>query len=125
MRASTIPIGAEAERVAEAAMVRTGYTILERNWRGGGAEIDRIAWHGSTLVFVEIRSRDQGSSGDPSETVGISKQRKVLCGALAFLADWPSSIPDVRFDVISVLAGGVTIIVDAFDASALGAAFLV
>lgn len=107
-------------------MLRAGYVIEARNWRGGGGEIDRIARHRGMLVFVEIRSKTSNSHGTPAETVRSGKQRRVLTAALAYLGARPPPALDVRFDVVSVLEGKIPgadpeieIIEDAFDAAAL------
>src|SRR5205823_1728864 len=70
--------GAAHEEMAEARLVREGYRIVERNWRGGGGEVDRIAWSGEVLCFVEVRARSTASFGSPAETVDHTKQRKVV-----------------------------------------------
>lgn len=116
--------GAEAERLAERSLATAGYRIVERNWRGGGGEIDRIAWHGAVLVFVEIRARASEVFGDPAETVRAPKQRKLVQAACAYAVRL-EPMPALRFDVVSVLIARdqpprVQIIADAFDADPTG-----
>lgn len=91
------------ENVAERKLVQAGYEILHRNWRGGGGEIDRIAREGGELVFVEIRARRTDAHGEPWETVGFRKQRRLARAALSYLARPEVGRPPVRFDVVSVL----------------------
>jgi putative endonuclease len=95
--------GFELESVAERRLEEDGYEILHRNWRGGGGEIDRIARDGEVLVFVEIRARRTDAHGEPWETVGFAKQRRLARAALAYLGQPEVGWPSVRFDVISVL----------------------
>ena len=107
-------LGAHQEAVAERALSRAGYQIAERNWRGAGGEIDRIAWDGETLVFVEIRARTRDRGGDPAATVGPAKQRHVIRAAAAYLMAL-SPLPPVRFDVVAIVGDRVEIIPDAFE----------
>lgn len=118
--------GKRQEDHAEAALVRAGYTIVARNWRGGGGEIDRVARLGDVLVFVEVRARTGARHGPPSATIGVVKQRKVVRAALAYRSQVRSGRPGgIRFDVVEVLLarGGdvleVRILPGAFDAGVL------
>jgi putative endonuclease len=114
--------GQRHEDLAEEALTRAGYRIEERNWRGGGGEIDRVAWDGEVIVFVEIRSLSKTDHGLPFETVRERKQRRVVAAALAYLTRFsPGSVPLVRFDVVSVVHGDgdseIEIFRAAFDGS--------
>jgi putative endonuclease len=117
--------GAQLETLAEAMLARGGYRVIARNWRGGGGELDRVAWDGELLCFVEIRARRTDAFGLPAETVDWKKQRKVVRAAEAFLAaHHPAGGVMARFDVVSIVARGegrapeVLLIKDAFDAGA-------
>lgn len=114
--------GALHESVAERVLVARGYRILERNWRGGGAEVDRIAWVDEVLCFVEVRSRVGEASGSPEASVGRAKRLRLVRAARAFLTRFPPGrLPMVRFDVVGVVlsdAGevlAVRVVEDAFD----------
>lgn len=116
--------GYAQEALAESLLTRHGYVVVERNWRGGGAEIDRIAWQDGLLCFVEVRARRRTDCGRPEATVDRRKQRHIVRGAMAYLLRFPPrEQPMVRFDVVSVVeheAGPpeVTLIENAFDAGA-------
>lgn len=98
---SSTAIGQKAEQAAESFLRGLGYRVLERNWRCPTGELDLIAVHGDTLVFVEVRSRAQGSSYSPEETVGPVKQRRLISAAEAYLAESSWDGP-CRFDVVAV-----------------------
>jgi putative endonuclease len=116
MPSPTQAVGAAQEMLAERALVRLGYVIAERNWRGAGGEIDRICWDREVLVFVEIRGRAHRRHGDPSETVRSRKQRLVIRTAEAYLQSLPGPLPPARFDVVGVVGSQVEIYEDAFEA---------
>src|SRR5262245_30679215 len=99
--------GAIREAVAEEALEREGYRIVERNWRCIGGEIDRIAWEGDVLCFVEVRARSTDAFGSPAGTITVQKQRKLAAVATAYLGRYgPRSKPPARFDVVSIVDSG-------------------
>ena len=121
MPSPTQNTGAGGEARAETALVKLGYLIVERNWLARGGEIDRIAWDGDVLVFVEIRTRQEDDHGYPEDTVTLKKQRRVARAAAQFLMGFsPGKVPAVRFDVVAVSCGRVAVFRDAFEADVLG-----
>ena len=78
--------GAAAEDLAAAFLRRRGLTIVERNFRCRGGEIDLVARDGAALVFVEVRLRRSGSHGGAAASVDAAKQRRVLRAARLYLA---------------------------------------
>jgi len=108
--------GARSEELAETLLRKLGYQIIGRNWRCGHVEIDRIAWDGETLVFVEVRSRRTSKNGTPQESIGRRKRRLLEKAAALYLqgvAIEPS--PAIRFDVVCLVDGECELIKDAFD----------
>lgn len=96
--------GATYEAEAENMLLRLGYRVIERNWRGGGGEVDRIAWADGLLCFVEVRARVGLASGSPEETVGRTKRVRLVRAARSYITRFPpSALPMVRFDVVGVL----------------------
>jgi len=57
--------GDAAEALAAQFLRSRGLTIIERNYRCRGGEIDLIARDGSSLVFVEVRLRRTGHTAEP------------------------------------------------------------
>lgn len=115
--------GAAEEAFAEDALRARGYVVIERNWRGGGGEVDRIAWQDGLLCFIEIRSRSGTAGGSPEESVGVRKRRRIVRAARAYLLQFPPENPPmVRFDVVGIVhqndlePASMTLIPDAFDA---------
>lgn len=84
-----------------------GMTVVARNFRVRGGEIDVVARQGSTLVFVEVRSRERADFGGPEESVGKAKRRRIVAAARRYLAEAaPGEWTEARFDVVAVLGGG-------------------
>ena len=76
----------EAERFVADALVGQGWTLIARNWRGSGGEIDVIVTRGGAVRFVEVKAR---SPGDELawEAVSHSKQRKLARAAQGWLME--------------------------------------
>ena len=79
-----------------------GWTILERNFRIRGGEIDIIAKKGSVLAFVEVKSRKFGSLDDPLEAIDRRKQELLIRAADTYLERNPSDADTIRFDAAAV-----------------------
>jgi putative endonuclease len=92
--------GREAEQLATDLLVRTGWTILQRNWRFRHKEIDIIARRAATVAFVEVRARRSTRFGHPLETIGWRKRRDLEAAARAWIADHGRSGDVYRFDAI-------------------------
>ena len=113
-----VPAGRRGEQVAARHLKRCGYLILAQNYRAAGAEIDIVALEGSTLVFVEVKSRHGAGFGTPAEAVDFEKRVRIRRAARAF-AEW-RGVPDLpaRFDVVALTGAGrsqrLEVIKDAF-----------
>lgn len=112
-------IGACYEKAAGRYLEKQGYEILEYNYRCRKGEIDLIAREGEYLVFCEVKYRKSAGSGDPSEAVDARKQRKISQCAVCYLIEKGLTEVPCRFDVVSILAGEVTVIRNAFDFAGL------
>lgn len=97
---TTLDVGRRAERKAAWFYRWRLFWVVERNWRGGGGEIDLIVRRGRLLVFVEVRFRGSGSLAASHETIDRRKQRLVIDAAASYLANQKDEL-DVRFDVIA------------------------
>ena len=84
-----------------------GLILIAQNWQQTKVgELDLVmlekgqAW--STLVFVEVRQRQQSHFGDAALSVTAAKQRKIIKAARHFLQQNPQYHKyECRFDVIA------------------------
>lgn len=95
-------IGDKGEFLAAKYLSKKGYSIIEKNYRAGKAEIDLICKDQKTLVFVEVKTRTNQSFGNPESFVNESKAAKVIEGAETYIYNnnWNGAI---RFDIVSIL----------------------
>jgi len=102
MTRSTRQVGDDAEALAERFLTRRGYRILARNYRTRMGEIDLIAQHRDSLVFIEVKARRTGRYGSPKMAITPSKKRKLTAVAQWYLKQTQQSGVRARFDVVAV-----------------------
>ena len=100
--------GAIGEQIACDFLVKNGYQILDRNLVFKKHEIDLIALdkRHQELVFVEVKTRQTGQFGNPSNAVGKTKLKSLQYVAQQYLRT--TDLRNLyRFDIIAVTPGGV------------------
>ncbi len=99
--------GDHAEAAALEQLRAAGLTLIARNYVARGGELDLVMRDGTTLVFVEVRFRADGSRGDGLDSVSATKQRRLIAAARQYLADHPKYARwTTRFDAVALGAGG-------------------
>lgn len=96
-------LGRKGERAAVRFLKNRGFEILETNWVCFAGEADIIALDGSTLCFVEVKTRTGVQKGFPSEAVNAKKRDRYEKIAACYLQAYHETELYVRFDVISIL----------------------
>ena len=77
-----------------------GLRILERNWQCRLGEIDLIAEEGATLVFAEVRLRNDRMFGGAGESITAAKRFRIIAAAQFYLTRRRAQ--SCRFDVLLV-----------------------
>ena len=109
--------GQKSEEIAEE-LKEQGYELIGYNFRCRQGEIDIIARDGRYLVFVEVKYRRDGQTGDPLEAVDRAKQRRISRTAQYYcLTHGYGETTPCRFDVAAVLGtdGEVRLVKHAFE----------
>jgi putative endonuclease len=97
-------IGATGEEFVARHLQSEGCTILDRNWRIRGGEIDLIAAAPSGLIiFVEVKTRSSTKFGDPLEAITAKKAARIQRLALGWLSSHSRFGSDFRIDCAAVL----------------------
>jgi putative endonuclease len=78
-------------------------TIVARQVRLAGGELDLVAVEGETIVFVEVKTRRSDHAGHPLEAITAEKQRRLTRAALAFLRRHGLLEYSSRFDLVAVI----------------------
>ncbi len=104
-------VGALGELMAEQHLARSGFRILDRNFRTRYGELDLVATESCFVVFCEVKTRVAGSRHGPPgplDAIGPSKRRQLRRMAAQWLCS--SAAPslgrgaaeELRFDAIGV-----------------------
>jgi putative endonuclease len=102
--------GRLGEDLAHRYLRRHGCTVIARNYRtrSGSGEIDIVAWHGPTLVFVEVKTRTSKEFGAPEDAVDAEKQDHIQRAARDYARRTGVVLERTRFDIVSVVLGQFT-----------------
>ena len=113
-------LGKHGEDLACRELERRGYAIVARRYRRRGGEIDIIARDGETVVFVEVKAREDHAYGAGADAITAFKRRRLALIARDYLMRHHRGGCRCRFDVVSIQFDTgrpvVELIQNAFDA---------
>ena len=95
-------LGKAGEDLACRELERRGYAIVARRYRAHRGELDIIARDGATLVFVEVKAREDLRYGDGAEAITALKRWRMAQVALDYMARHQVAECPCRFDVVSI-----------------------
>jgi len=95
-------LGKSGEDRAAKFLTKSGYRILERNYKTKTGEIDLIALHEGTIVFIEVKTRSNDLFGAPELAVNRRKQIRMIKTALGYIQRKEFHQVPCRFDVVAI-----------------------
>ena len=98
---TSLETGRKGESLAEKYLISIGFKILEKNWRWRKCEVDLIAIHNETIVFIEVKTRGSDSLDEGVEIKQGQRQR-IIGAASAYLAMCVTGNMECRFDLVMV-----------------------
>ncbi len=107
-------VGRSGEDLAVRVLEDAGYTVIGRNVRLPGGEIDVIARDDRTIVFVEVKARANARFGSALAAVDARKRRTLR----ALAADWlqiAAPHARARFDIVTIDRGRAELHRGAFE----------
>lgn len=110
---SKTEFGKAAEDRAADLLRKAGYTVLGRNIRLPGGEIDIVCLDGDVVVFVEVKARSNAVYGTALGAVDARKRAKLRALAADYLQVMAPG-RRARFDVVTVERGGMRVHKGAF-----------
>lgn len=110
--------GLAGENAARSYLERAGMRFLQSRYRTQAGEIDLIMEKGDVIVFVEVKTRPLGKSGQGLEAVTPPKQKRLLKAAAAYLVKNGLWERPIRFDVVEVTLDGIRHVENAFEGHA-------
>jgi putative endonuclease len=103
-RAEHLKTGLEGERAAFFWLMRRGYVVVARAWHSSRApgDLDLVAWKGSTLCFIEVKTRTTRDVAPAHLAVDSRKRRVLRRLARHYMRQLPNSDVQTRFDILSI-----------------------
>ena len=95
--------GIWGEEIAVGYLKKKGYHILDRNFRSRIGELDIIARKGNTVVFIEVKTRNNLKYGLPCEAITDNKKRHIKRMVNYYTMMNCTEGLDLRIDVIEIL----------------------
>ena len=100
--------GKRGEDIAVAFLKEKGFTIIERNFRIRGGEIDIIAIDASdksekVLAFIEVKTRRSKEFGTPLEAITYWKLKSLIKTAQFYQLKNPHLPESMRLDAVAIL----------------------
>lgn len=94
--------GILGEKLAKDFLKKRGYRIYETNYRCPEGEVDIVARHKDSLVFVEVRSKRSLEFGSPEESITPTKMERLRTVAAHYRQTHNNLPPLWRIDVVAV-----------------------
>ena len=94
--------GILGEKLARDFLKQRGYHILETNYRCPQGEIDIVAKHKDSLVFIEVRAKKSSEFGSPEESITPVKRERMRATASHYRQTHNNLPPLWRIDVVVV-----------------------
>lgn len=107
-------VGVLGEEESREYLKSKGYSILFRNKKIAGVEIDIIAQKGDVIVFCEVKSRESDKYGRGIEAINAERIKRYARAGKLFMAGSAYKNSSLRFDVIELNHGVLNHVEDAF-----------
>ena len=100
MNSNTHKIGRTGEEMAILYLREQSYEIIEKNWRFQNFEIDIVVKNGSTLIFVEVKSRTN-SILSIVDIITSAQKKRIIKAAHHYIQINEIDL-NIRFDLIFI-----------------------
>jgi putative endonuclease len=95
-------LGLEGERLAIAFLTSCGWSVEAHRFKLGRHDIDLVVRRGSTVAFVEVKTRRSTTYGSGLEAVNWRKQRDIARVASVWVLRHGRPGDEYRFDLLAV-----------------------
>jgi putative endonuclease len=109
-------LGQKGETFAIEYLQKAGYKIRHRNWRSGKKELDIVAENKDYIVFVEVKTRNDGYFEHPVNAITKEKQSSMILAADGYIQRYNLN-KESRFDVITIIAKGEILDIDHIESA--------
>ena len=116
-RLERLEAGRRAEQLVHDQLVRDGFEIVARNWRGGGGELDVVGLRHGWLRVVEVKLRNTDSDGLGLDAIDWRKRLRLVRAVDALLQTLGARpVERVTLSVAFVRGNQIRWVDDPFDA---------
>lgn len=95
-------LGRFGEDIAVNFLENNGIKVINRNYFTKYGEIDLIGFEKETIIFTEVKLRNNNNFGLPIESITKSKYNRYKNAIELFLQDTMINYNDIRFDIICI-----------------------
>lgn len=96
-------LGRRGEDLACRHYERSGWRIVDRNYRAPEGELDIVARRGDVVAICEVKTRATDRWGLPAEAVAPPKQARLKRLAGRWMRERGPGPVELRFDVVSIV----------------------
>ena len=94
--------GILGEKLGRDFLKKRGYRIQETNYRCHEGEIDIVAKHKDSLVFIEVRTKKSREFGSPEESITPAKKKRLIATAYHYQQTHDNLPASWRIDVLAI-----------------------
>jgi putative endonuclease len=106
---NNMAIGRRGEAIAANYYQRLGFTVLHRNFRAKGGELDLVLRRGELLLFVEVKARSKEWEPHAWLPAWARKRKRLRCAIGVYLQQHRDlAYSESRLEVVFVTHGRVT-----------------
>ena len=95
-------LGLRGERIAIAYLTSCGWSIEAHRFKLGRHDLDLVIRKGSTVAFVEVKTRRSGICGTALESVSRRKQQQIARIASVWVLRQGRPGDEYRFDLVAI-----------------------
>jgi len=104
---NSVEKGRKGEEIAARYLDENGYSIVKRNFKAYGAEIDIIAIKDNETVFAEVKYSNAFGFYEMERMIDRSKCKKIIRASKGYLEKYPVlSERRVRYDLLYIDISG-------------------
>lgn len=95
--------GEKGEGIAKNYLIKSGYKIIEKNFRTNFGEIDLICEKDSSIIFIEVRTKRESDFLLPEESITKRKIKHIKLASLEYLSRLKKVYKEIKFEFIGIL----------------------
>ncbi|MGB9749656.1 MAG: YraN family protein [Caldisericia bacterium] len=96
-------LGKKGEELAKNYLIKSGYKIIEKNFRSKYGEIDLICEKDNSIIFIEVRTKSNLEFSLPEETITSKKIEHLKKTSLDYLSKSNKKFKDIKFEFIGIV----------------------